>query len=188
MQYKLISHVIFLLCPWLYLVTLLLWHRHLVALPDSHGPTSPSNRKSPTLDQGTQSSPDKGQGGRQHHPQSVWNHHRGHPGDQRAVHPHHQGQPNNQRSNQQYQQQRPHSGNQGQGNRGRGGNRGKLSCLIETFLFDEVKWPCLFLQTCWPVCFGRSNRTFRSLNALWSAHVKKKKHFTISKMTLSLLL
>lgn len=56
------------------------------------------------------------------------------------------------------------------------------------FLFDEVKWPCLFLQTCWPVCFGRSNHTFRSLNALWSAHVKKKLHFTISKMTLILLL
>ena len=62
----------------------------------------------------------------------------------------------------------------------------------------EVVWSRLFiwwsrvtlfvLQTCWPVCFGRSNHTFRSLNALlWSARVKEM-HFTISKMTLSLLL
>lgn len=85
---------------------------------ESHGPTSPAVRKSPTLDQGTQSSPDKTQGGRQ---QSAWNTHRSHAGDQR--HMQQMGQSVNQRGGHN-QQQRSHSGSQGQMQRGRGGGRG----------------------------------------------------------------
>jgi hypothetical protein len=103
------------------------------------GPLSPPSRKSPTLDQATQSSPDKG--GHHHQqrpPLNAWNNHRGHHGHGADQHLMHQGPPGHPRQGghphpqQQYNQQhqRPHSGGQGHMQRGgRGGGPRGMSCL-----------------------------------------------------------
>lgn len=111
----------------------------------SQGSTPPPSRKSPTLDQGTQSSPDKGGSGEGPQQTSAWGNRMPHEGRgesyRRGGGGHHQSQYNNAKQNNQQQQQRPYSSgqgqSQGQSSRGRGGSRGEL----QTYKFTYQNMP-----------------------------------------------